>query len=301
MKWGRTMRTGLTEFEAVLAVARLGSFRAAAADMEMSTSALSQSVASLETRLGTRLFHRTTRSVRLTDAGERFVADLAPALAGIRDAIDRAAEDSAMPSGSLRLNSSTGAARWVMQPFLIPYLQRYPNVHLDLVTEERMIDIVREGFDAGFRTADMVPGDMIAVPLGPPIRFAVVGSPAYFATHGRPRSPADLSAHRCIRARMPAGHIYHWEFERHGEAVSIDVEGQLTLGQPDLMREAARAGLGLTYLTEFNVSEDLAAGTLERVLEDWTPPFDRLCLYYPGRRHVPAALRALIDLIRETG
>jgi len=301
MKQERTMRSGLTEFEAVLAVARLGSFRAAAADMEMSTSALSQSVASLEARLGTRLFHRTTRSVRLTEAGERFVADLAPAIAGIRDAIDRAGEDSATPSGTLRLNSSTGAARWLMLPFLIPYLQRYPNVHLDLVTEERMIDIVREGFDAGFRTVDTVPADMIAVPLVPPIRFAVVGSPAYFATHGRPQTPVDLARHRCIRARMPAGQIYHWEFERHGEAVSIDVEGQVTLSQPDLMREAARAGLGLTYLAEFNVSEDLATGTLERVLEDWTPPFDRLCLYYPGRRHVPAALRALIDLIRERG
>ncbi|APG02626.1 LysR family transcriptional regulator [Luteibacter rhizovicinus DSM 16549] len=295
------MRSGLTEFEAVLAVARLGSFRAAAAEMEMSTSALSQSVASLEARLGTRLFHRTTRSVRLTEAGERFVAELAPAVAGIRDAVDRAGEEATTPSGTLRLNSSTGAARWLMLPLLIPYLERYPNVHLDLVTEERMIDIVREGFDAGFRTVDTVPGDMIAVPLGPPIRFAVVGSPAYFRAHGRPKTPADLAGHRCIRARMPAGHIYHWEFERHGEAISIDVEGQLTLGQPDLMREAARAGLGLTYLTEFNIAEDLAAGTLERVLDDWTPPFDRLCLYYPGRRHVPAALRALIDLIRETG
>jgi len=293
------MRSGLTEFEAVLAVARLGSFRAAAAEMEMSTSALSQSVASLEARLGTRLFHRTTRSVRLTEAGERFVADLAPAVAGIRDAVDRAGEEATTPSGTLRLNSSTGAARWLMLPLLIPYLQRYPNVHLDLVTEERMIDIVRDGFDAGFRTVDTVPGDMIAVPLGPPIRFAVVGSPAYFAAYGRPKTPADLAGHRCIRARMPAGHIYHWEFERHGEAISIDVEGQLTLGQPDLMREAARAGLGLTYLTEFNIAEDLAAGTLERVLDEWTPPFDRLCLYYPGRRHVPAALRALIDLIRE--
>ncbi|WP_244890706.1 LysR family transcriptional regulator [Luteibacter rhizovicinus] len=301
MKLERTMRSGLTEFEAVLAVARLGSFRAAAAEMEMSTSALSQSVASLEARLGTRLFHRTTRSVRLTEAGERFVAELAPAVAGIRDAVDRAGEEATTPSGTLRLNSSTGAARWLMLPLLIPYLERYPNVHLDLVTEERMIDIVREGFDAGFRTVDTVPGDMIAVPLGPPIRFAVVGSPAYFRAHGRPKTPADLAGHRCIRARMPAGHIYHWEFERHGEAISIDVEGQLTLGQPDLMREAARAGLGLTYLTEFNIAEDLAAGTLERVLDDWTPPFDRLCLYYPGRRHVPAALRALIDLIRETG
>jgi DNA-binding transcriptional LysR family regulator len=295
------MRPGLTELEAVLAVARHGSFRAAAAALEMSTSALSQAVASLEGRIGTRLFHRTTRSVRLTEAGERFVAEVAPAIASIRGAIERASDQGDAPTGTLRINTSAGAARRVMQPYLIPYLQRYPAVHLDLVTEDRLIDIVREGFDAGFRTAETVPRDMIAVPLGDPVRFAVVGSPDYFAKHERPRTPADLSRHRCVRARMPAGHIYHWEFERHGEALAIDVDGMLTLDEPQLMLEAARAGLGLTYLTEFNVAEDLAAGRLERVLEDWTPPFERLCLYYPGRRHVPAPLRALIELIRATG
>jgi DNA-binding transcriptional LysR family regulator len=295
------MRSGLTELEAVLAVARHGSFHAAAAALEMSTSALSQSVASLEGRIGTRLFHRTTRSVRLTEAGERFVAEVGPALDEIRGAIERASDQGEAPTGTLRINTSVGAARWVMGPYLIPYLKRYPAVHLDLVTEDRLIDIVREGFDAGFRTVDTVPGDMIAVPLGPPVRFAVVGSPDYFARHERPRTPLDLTRHGCIRARMPAGHIYHWEFERHGEAVAIDVKGTLTLDEPQLMLEAARAGLGLTYLTEFNVAEDLAAGRLERVLEDWTPPFERLCLYYPGRRHVPATLRALIDLIRESG
>jgi DNA-binding transcriptional LysR family regulator len=285
----------------VLAVASQGSFRAAAASLEMSTSALSQAVASLEGRLGTRLFHRTTRSVRLTEAGERFVSEVGPALTEIRGAIERISDHGDVPTGSLRINTSVGAARRVMGPYLIPYLQRYPQVRLDLVTEDRLIDIVREGFDAGFRTVDTVPGDMIAVPLGPPVRFAVVGSPGYFAKQGRPANPADLARHTCIRARMPAGHIYHWEFERHGEASSVDVPGTLTLDEPQLMLEAARAGLGLTYLTEFNVADDLAAGRLERVLEDWTPPFDRLCLYYPGRRHLPAALRALVDLIRETG
>src|ERR1700754_1781560 len=295
------MRSRLTELEAVLAVARHGSFRGAAAALEMSPSALSQSVAALETRIGTRLFHRTTRSVRLTEAGERFVAEVGPALADIRSAIERVSDTGEAPTGTLRINTSTGAARWVMRPYLIPYLLRYPGVHLDLVTGDRLIDIVREGFDAGFRTLDTVPGDMIAVPLGPPVRFAVVGSPAYFASHGRPRSPLDLPGHACIRARMPAGHIYHWEFERHGEALEVDVKGTLTLDEPQLMLEAARAGLGLTYLTELNVAEDIAAGRLERVLEEWTPPFERLCLYYPGRRHVPAPLRALVELIRETG
>ncbi|SEV85855.1 LysR family transcriptional regulator [Luteibacter sp. 329MFSha] len=295
------MRPGLTELEAVLAVARKGSFRAAAAAMEMSTSALSQAVASLETRIGTRLFHRTTRSVRLTEAGERFVAEIGPALADIHGAIERAGDEAGEPSGTLRINTSAGAARRVMRPYLIPYMRRFPGVHLDLVTEDRLIDIVREGFDAGFRTADTVPGDMVAVPFGAPVRFAVVGSPGYFAEHGRPRSPADLSRHACVRARMPAGHIYHWEFEKRGDVIAVDVDGPLTLDEPELMLAAAEAGLGLTYLEEFNVADSLAAGRLERVLDDWTPSFDRLCLYYPGRRHVPATLRALIDLIRETG
>lgn len=295
------MRPGLTELEAVLAVARQGSFRGAAAALEMSTSALSQAVASLEQRIGTRLFHRTTRSVRLTEAGRRFVAEVGPAVADIHAALGRAAEETGEPSGTLRLNMSAGAARRVMTPYLVPYLRRYPRVHLDVVTEDRLIDIVREGFDAGIRTADMVPGDMVAVPFGAPVRFAVVASPAYFRAHGTPRVPADLSRHACIRARMPAGHIYRWEFERRGEAVAVDVTGPLTLDEPSLMREAAEAGLGLTYLTEFNAADALAAGRLERVLEDWTPPFDRLCLYYPGRRHLPAPLRALVELIREIG
>ncbi|URL57412.1 LysR family transcriptional regulator [Luteibacter flocculans] len=295
------MRSGLTELEAVVAVARHGSFRAAAAALGLSTSALSQAVASLEARIGARLFHRTTRSVRLTEAGERFVDEVGPALADIRAAIERAGDDGGEPSGSLRINTSAGAARWVMEPLLIPFLRRHPDVRLDLVTEDRLIDIVREGFDAGFRTADVVPGDMIAVPFGPPVRFAVVGSPGYFAERGSPRTPNDLASHSCIRARMPAGHLYRWEFERHGEALAVEVGGTLTLDEPTLMRDAAEAGLGLAYLAEFHVAEALAAGRLKRVLDDWTPPFDRLCLYYPGRRHVPATLRALVEFIRETG
>jgi DNA-binding transcriptional LysR family regulator len=295
------MRGGLTELEAVLAVARHGSFRAAAAELEMSTSALSQSVATLEARIGARLFHRTTRSVRLTESGERFVSEVGPAVTSIRGAMERAGESASDPSGALRLNTSAGAARRLMKPLLVPYMQRYPRVRLELVTEARLIDIVHEGYDAGFRTLDIVPGDMVAVPTGPRIRLLVVGSPSYFARHGRPRHPGDLSGHVAIRGRMPSGHIYRWEFERHGETQLVEMAGVITLDEPNLMREAALAGLGLTYLSDHDVEADLSAGRLERVLEEWTPPFAPLALYYPGRRHVPAPLRALVELIRETG
>lgn len=289
--------SGLGELEAVLAVARHRSFRAAATDLGMSTSALSHAVAALEARIGVRLFNRTTRSVSLSEAGAQFVDSVAPALSTIRVAIEQAGSFRDTPLGTLRINASTGAARQVM-PLFIEFLQRYPEMKLDLVTEGRLIDIVVEGFDAGIRLTETVPREMIAVPFGDRQRFAVVGSPAYFAQQEPPRTPADLNAHRCIRSRMPGGAIYQWEFERHGETLRIDGKGALTLDEPGLMLAAARAGLGLAYLTEWNVAADLEAGTLVRVLDDWTPPLDGLCLYYPGRRHVPAGLRALIDMIR---
>lgn len=290
--------SGLAELEAVLAVSRHRSFRAAASELNVSTSALSHSIAGLEARIGVRLFNRTTRSVSLSEAGAQFVQNVAPALSTIRDALEQAGSFRDTPSGTLRINTSVGAAHQAM-PVFVAFLQRYPDMKLDIVTEGRLIDIVVEGFDAGIRLLETVPQDMIAVPFGERQRFAVVGSPVYFSEHKPPRTPADLAAHRCIRSRMPSGSIYQWEFERHGQTVRIDGDGALTLDEPGMMLAAARAGLGLAYLTEWNVSADLAAGTLVRVLEEWTPPLDGLCLYYPGRRHVPAGLRALIDMIRE--
>jgi len=256
-------------------------------------------VAALEARIGARLFNRTTRSVALSEAGEQFVAGVAPALMAIRGAMDQASSHGGTPRGTLRINTSAGAARQVMAPVVLEYLGRYPEMQIDIVTEGRLVDIVVDGFDAGIRLAEIVPQDMIAVPFGPLQRFAVVGSPAYFRKRQLPRVPTDLFAHRCIRARMASGAIYHWEFERRGETVKVDVPGPLTLDEPTLMLEAALAGVGITYLSEWNAAPHLAAGRLVRVLEDWTPPFDGLCLYYPGRRHVPAGLRALIELIRE--
>ena len=290
--------SGLIELDAVLAVARHRGFRAAATELGMSRSALSHAIAALEAKLGVRLFHRTTRSVSLTEAGEQFVSGVAPALGQIREAMARAGSHRDTPAGTLRINTSAGAARQ-MEPLVFEYLRRYPDMTIDIVTEGRLVDIVIDGFDAGVRLAELVPRDMIAVPLGPDQRFAVVGSPVYFKQHPKPRTPADLSRHRCIRSRLPSGGIYRWEFERHGEALAIDGEGPLILDEPNLMLAAARAGFGLAYLTEWNVAADLAAGSLVRVLDEWTPPFRGLSLYYPGRRHVPAALRAMIDLIRE--
>ncbi|MDE1174311.1 MAG: LysR family transcriptional regulator [Parvibaculaceae bacterium] len=294
------MRTsGLVELDAVLAVARHRGFRAAATELGMSRSALSHAIATLEAKLGVRLFNRTTRSVSLTEAGEQFVAGVAPALGDIREAMARAGSHRDTPAGTLRINSSAGAANQIMEPVILEYLRRYPDMTVDIVTEGRLVDIVVDGFDAGVRLAELVPRDMIAVPLEPDQRFAVVGSPAYFETHPRPASPADLVHHRCIRSRLPSGGIYHWEFERHGEAVTVDGKGPLILDDAGLMLKAARAGVGLAYLSESRVAGDLAAGTLMRVLDEWTPPFPGLCLYYSGRRHMPAGLRALISLIRE--
>ncbi len=291
-------RSGLSEFEAVIAVARHGSFRAAATELGLSPSALSHAVAALEARLAVRLFNRTTRSVSLTEAGARIVARVTPALSDIRDAIEDINSRRDTPSGTLRLNTSTGAAWQIMQPIVLDYMRRYPQMKVEIATEGRLIDIVAAGFDAGIRLADTVPQDMISIPIDRQQRFVVVGSPGYFETHPKPERPADLLAHSCIRSRMPSGAIWDWDFHRHGEEFSVAVDGPLTLDEPNLMQQAARAGVGLAYLTEWNAAADIASGRLVPVLTDWSAAFAGLCLYYPGRRLVPAGLRALIDLVR---
>ena len=265
----------------------------------MSSSALSHAVAALEARLGVRLFNRTTRSVALSAEGEQFVAEIAPALAAIRTAMDRIDEHRTEPAGILRLNLPLGAGRMVLSPLISEYMRRYPRVAVDMVTEGAMVDFVGQGFDAGVRLEEFVPPDMIAVPITRPIRSIVVGSPAYFAGRKLPRTPADLAEHRCIRRRTGRGTIYRWEFEKHGEAIAIDVPGQLTLDDSDLMLVAALAGEGLAFLADIAAAKAIEAGLLLPVLEDWSPEFPGLCLYYPSRRNIPARLRAFIDLIRQ--
>ena len=292
-------RSGLTELEAILAVARRHSFRAAATELGMSTTALSSAVAGLEARLGLRLFNRTTRSVALTEAGEAFVARIAPAVGEIHSAMEALNALRKSPGGTLRINTTAGAAHMIFAPIVLEYLRRYPEVKVDIVTESRMVDIVAGGFDAGIRIGELVPKDMIAVAMGPQLRMAVVGSREYFAKHPQPRMPLDLMAHQCIRYRLSSGNLYRWEFERGEEAMNLDVPGTLTLDEPTLILEAARAGLGLAILSEWFVEKDLAGGALVQVLKDWMPSFPGISLYYPANRHVPTALRLLIDLIHE--
>ena len=292
------MRASQLELEAVVAVARHGGFRVAARELDMSSSALSHAVAALETRLGVRLFNRTTRSVALSAEGEQFVGEIAPALAAIRTAMERIDEHRAEPAGVLRLNLPPGAGRMILAPLIYEYMRRYPRVTVDMVSEGAMVDIVGQGFDAGVRLEEFVPPDMIAVPITRPIRSIVVGSPAYFAGRKLPRTPADLAEHRCIRRRLGSGAIYRWEFEKRGEAVAIDVPGQLILDDNDLMLLAALDGEGLAFVSDISAAKSIEAGLLLPVLEDWSPEYPGLCLYYPSRRNIPARLRAFIDLIR---
>ena len=293
-------KTGLFELHAVVAVSTHRSFRRAAAELGMSPSALSHAIAVLEQRMGVRLFHRTTRSVALSEAGEQFLARVQPALREISMAMEAANEFRDTPTGTLRLNASEAAAMMVLAPVVLAFMRRHPAMQVDIATEGRFIDIVAQGFDAGIRSADSVPEDMIAVPCTPPLRFATVASPAYFATRSPPRKPADLAAHDCIRTRFASGGLYKWDFAKGGRRVSIDAKGPLTLDNHHLMMEAALHGAGIAWVSEYEARPHVAAGRLVSVLEDWSPAFPGQCIYYPGHRLVPAGLRAFLAVVRES-
>lgn len=292
-------RADLSDLDAILTIARRGTFRAAAIDLGMSTTALSHTVAKLEASLGVRLFNRTTRSVALTEAGTLFVEQVGPALQDIHGALEAVRAQRETLSGTIRINAAPFAARAILSPLVLEFLRRYPDMHVDLVTEGRLIDVVAEGFDLGVRVAGLVPTDMIALSLGRPQRHAIVGSADYFARHERPRVPPDLLHHRCIRVRLPDGSLFRWRFEKDGEAVQIDVQGPLILDEASLARTAVLENIGIGYFMEQSVLADIEAGHLIRVLEDWTPPYPGLSLYYPGRRNLSAGVKAFLALARE--
>lgn len=292
-------RAGLNDLNAVIAIARRGTFRAAAIDLGVSTTALSHAIGKLEASLGVRLFNRTTRSVSLTEAGQLFLDRVGPALQDIQSGLEAVRSQRATPAGTLRINAAPFAAREIVSPLVFEFLRRYPDMHVDLVTEGRLVDIVADGFDLGVRVAGLVPTDMIALPLGRPQRYAVVGSPSYFRSHGTPRVPPDLLNHKCLRVRLPDGSLFRWRFEKGGEAVQVDVRGPMTLDEASLSRAAVMEGLGIGYFMEQDVRADVVAGHLVRVLADWTPAFPGLCLYYPSRRNPSAGVSAFLTLARE--
>ena len=294
-------RAGLLELHATVAVANHRSFRKAAAELGMSPSALSHAVAGLEERMGVRLFHRTTRSVSLSEAGRQFLDRVAPALGQIAEAIDGVNAFRATPSGTLRINAHETSARMVLAPVVLAFLDRYPDMQVDIVTEGKMVDIVEHGFDFGIRQAGLLPLDMIAVPCSTGPRFAVAGTPAYFAAHGTPAHPNDLRAHRCIRTRLPGGGLYPWEFERGTEKIVVQPAGQLTLDNHHLMIDAALRGAGLLWTSVWGLRDALTDGSLVTVLDDWSPPSAPMQLYYPSHRHVSAGMAAFLALLREVG
>ncbi|WP_240811599.1 LysR family transcriptional regulator [Brevundimonas sp. M20] len=288
----------LSELKAFAAVARHRSFRGAADTLGVSRSSLSHALRALERRLGVRLLHRTTRSVGLTEAGARLLERLSPTLGALDDILADVRSGAGELAGALRVNANEGGARWLIRHVVPDFVLKHPGVRLDLVIEGRLVDIVAEGFDAGVRLAEAVPQDMIAVPFGGAQRFIAVASPAYLAAHGRPATPDDLKHHRCIRQRLPSGKLYRWEFERGQTAAAVEVDGTLGLDHSGLMVEAALEGVGIAFVPETFARAALAEGRLEILLAEWSPPFPGLCLYYAGRRHVPAALGAFIAAVR---
>lgn len=291
-------RRPLPDLAVFAVVAERRSFRRAAAELGVSASALSHAIRNIETRLGVRLLHRTTRSVAPTEAGERLLARLAPALADIDEALNEVASFRDRPSGRLRLNMARSAARMLIAPEVGGFLKAYPDIRLEIVTDDGLVDIVAGGFDAGLRLGESLQADMIAVPVSGDVRLVAVGSPDYLRRCGAPTSPADLTGHVCFRTRFPSGAMFPWEFERRGETAVVHVDGPLVSDEAEVIRQAALQGAGLAFLFEGLVQAEIADGRLVQVLPDWCESFPGFFLYYPSRRQVSPALRAFIDWMR---
>jgi DNA-binding transcriptional LysR family regulator len=285
-------RENLNDLAAFVAVARERSFTRAAAKLGVSTSALSHTMRGLEERLGLRLLTRTTRSVSATEAGERLLRTVGSRL----DEID--AELAALS----RITTSEHAAEAILWPAVSKLLRVYPDIHVEIIIDYGLTDIVAERYDAGIRLGEQVAKDMIAVRIGPDLRMAVVGAPSYFAKHHRPKTPQDLPAHECINMRLPTrGGLSVWRFEKRGRELNVRVEGPLVFNNITLRRDAVLAGFGLAYLPEDQVQQHLTQGRLIRVLEDWCPPFSGYHLYYPSRRQATPAFALLVDALRYRG
>jgi DNA-binding transcriptional LysR family regulator len=285
---------------AFMSIARHGSFTRAANELDVTASALSQMLAQFERRLGVRLLQRTTRRVGLTEAGRDFLARIAPAMDVIDGAMETARQYGERPAGNLRITTASGA---ILAPALAAFMAAYPDITLEININTALTDLVAQGYDAGIRLGERLEKDMVAVPLGGPMRSVVVGAPDYFARHGKPKHPRDLARHNCVRFRFASGGIYRWEFAhlsgaQRGRWFEIDVNGSLIVNDNALAVAAARDGVALTHLIAPAVQAGLDAGWLESVLDRWLPPYDGLYLYYPSRYQMPPKLRVFIDFLK---
>jgi DNA-binding transcriptional LysR family regulator len=292
-------RENLNDLTAFVAVARERSFTNAAAKLGVSPSALSHTMRALEERLGLRLLTRTTRSVAPTQAGDRLLQSIGPRLDEIDADLASLSEVRERPAGTVRITAGEHPAGTIIWPAVKTLVSKYPDVHIEIIVDQGLTDIVAERYDAGVRLGEQVARDMIAVPIGPEMRMAVVGAPSYLARHPAPKTPQDLTAHNCINIRLPTrGGVYAWEFEKREREVRVRVEGQLLFNNIALRLDAALSGLGLAYLPEDQVEKHIASRRLVRVLADWCPPFAGYHLYYPSRRQPTPAFSLLVDALR---
>jgi DNA-binding transcriptional LysR family regulator len=280
-------------------VAQERSFTRAAARLGVSASALSHAMRRLEEKLGVQLLSRSTRSVSTTQAGQRLLDRLDPAMNEISSAVEQLAELSGRPSGHIRISAPGEAARRVIAPVLPKFVETYPDIVVEVLIEQAFTNIVERRLDAGIRLGESLEKDVVAVPVSGPLRMAAIASPAYLKRHGVPKTPRDLRSHSCINLRRPSsGTLYKWEFERGAEKVDVAVEGPLIFDAGGMVVDAALAGVGIGYVLQDRAQEHIKSGALVRVLADWCPPFPGFYLYYPGRRQVSPALAAFIDSIR---
>ena len=292
-------REELGDLAAFLAVAQEHSFTRAAAKLGTSQSALSHTVRRLEERLQVRLLTRTTRSVSTTEAGKRLLDTVGPAIDSIQQQLENLSEFRDRPSGTIRITTPDHAAQTILWPVVDRYLRQYPDVHIELDADTSLTDIVSERFDAGVRLGEQVANDMIAVRIGPQLRMAVIAAPAYFAAHGKPKTPHDLTSHKCINLRMrTSGGLYVWEFEKGGQELNVRVEGQITFNGAAPILQAVQAGHGIAYVMEDRAESLLDSGAAIRVLESWCPSFDGYHLYYPSRRQPTPAFSLLVEMLR---
>lgn len=292
-------RADLSDFAYFMAVARHRSFRKAAQEIGVTPSAVSHALSALEERRGVRLLNRTTRSVTLTAAGEDLFQTIEEPLQVIAEASTNLDRLRHAPAGRVRINMLEDAAPLLLRPVMPTFVDRYPDVELEVSVTNRLIDVIGSGFDAGIRYGGTVPEDMVAQRLSPPLKWMAAASPAYLERFGRPSHPTDLKDHRCIGIRLGNDRLYDWEFERDGQALSVHTPGPITCDESHAAMEFALAGVGITYGTQPVLQPHVDAGTLEYVLDDWAPTGEGFYMYYSSRRQVPTALRLLVDLIRE--